>query len=97
MDPIPNDAFRDLPKILWENSKVAYNEKLFLVAVKNGKNLAIQAVTPEHMKQICQMFEHNLKEYEEKYGEIKAQWSPNMKSPIQFQAPLEICTDPNKP
>ncbi len=83
MEPIPPDVFDTLPKVLWENSRVAFSDTFFLVAIKNGANIGVQMLTPEHMKQIVQMLEHNLKEFEDKYGEIKADWSPNTPSPIQ--------------
>ena len=83
MEPIPPDAFDKLPKVLWENSRVAYSDNFVLVAIKNGAGIGVQMLTPEHMKQITQMFQFNLDEYEKTHGEIKSNWSPGTPSPIQ--------------
>ena len=93
MQPIPDDVFQKLPKLLLEASKVGYTDKHFFIALKNGLNVSVQAVDPAHMKQIVQSFQYQLKEYEKKYGEVKAEWTPNMKSPIQFQTSSEGGTD----
>jgi len=87
MQPIPEDVFQRLPKLLLEATRVAYTAKTFFIALKNGANMSVQAVDPAHMKQIVQSFQHQLKEYEKKYGEIKAEWNPNILSPLQLKKP----------
>lgn len=87
MQPIPEDIFQKLPKLILEATRVAFTEKHFFVAIKNGLNITVQAVDPAHMKQIVQSFNHQLEAYEKKYGEVKAEWSPNMLSPIQLKKP----------
>lgn len=87
MPPIPDDVFQKLPKVVLEATRVGYTDKHFFIALKNGLNVVVQAVDPAHMKQIVQSFQHQLKEYEKKHGEVKAEWNPNTLSPIQLKKP----------
>jgi hypothetical protein len=89
MQPIPEDIFQKLPKLILEATRVAYTDKHFFIALKNGQNITVQAVDPAHMKQIVQSLQHQLKEYEKKHGEVKAEWTPNMLSPIQLKKPAK--------
>lgn len=83
MQPIPDDVFQKLPKVVLEATRVGYTDKHFFLALKNGLNVVVQAIDPAHMKQIVQSLQHQLNEYEKKYGEVKAEWNPNVLSPIQ--------------
>ncbi len=41
------------------------------------------ALTPQHMKRLAQNLAHNVADYEKQFGEIQAEWTPGIQSPIQ--------------
>jgi hypothetical protein len=44
-------------------------------------------MTPAHAKRLKQYLEHELSEFEKQYGEITAEWTPNVVSPVQRANP----------
>lgn len=73
------------PKQYCDNINVAFTEDVFLMAVASGQAAIVYALTPQHAKKLAQMLSHNVSKYENEFGEIKAEWSENVPSPIQFK------------
>lgn len=82
----PEDL-KKAPKLFAENIKVGYTPEYFVFGVSSGSQAQIYALTPAHAKRLNQYLEHELKNYEEKHGEITAEWNPNVVSPVQRQNP----------
>lgn len=74
-----------IPKQFCENITVGFSGEFFVLLLHTGQNVASFALTPQHMKRLAQYVAHQLKEYEQKFGEIKAEWKPGIQSPIQTQ------------
>ena len=70
-----------------ENIKIAYTPEYFVLGLSSGTQAQIYSLTPAHAKRLQQYLEHNLKEFEEKNGEITAEWNPNVVSPVQKANP----------
>lgn len=83
MDRLNDEFFNNTEKIFPDSFKVVGNEEIFLMGVQTGEEGAIFALTPAHAKRLAQHIAHAITLYEKQYGEIKAQWSPMVKSPIQ--------------
>lgn len=75
------------PKLFAENIKLGHSPEYFVMGITSGNQGQIYALSPAHLKRLKQYIEHEIKNYEEKYGEITAEWSPNVVSPIQRHNP----------
>lgn len=79
--------WKNVPKMYCDNANMAIMEglgKTFLLALLSGGNAQVSAFTPEHMKKLSQLINHNIKIYEDKNGRIAVDdWTPEMKSPFQ--------------
>ncbi len=75
--------FNKIPKQFCENISVGYSPENFVMALLVGETVAAYALTPAHTKRLAQYLEHQVKEYESKFGTIQAQWSPGIESPLQ--------------
>lgn len=73
-----------LPKQFCENINVGLTKEFFVMALTSGNSVTPFALTPEHTKRFSELLAHNIKEYEQKYGAIKASWAPGVKSPLQI-------------
>ena len=82
----PEDL-KKAPKMFAENIKIAYTPEYFVLGLSSGTQAQIYSLTPAHAKRLQQYLEHNLKEFEEKNGEITAEWNPNVVSPVQKANP----------
>ncbi|MEL6804848.1 MAG: DUF3467 domain-containing protein [Bacteroidota bacterium] len=71
------------PKVFAENVKLGFTPEYFVLATSSGSQATIYALTPGHAKRLQQYLAHEIKNYEEKHGEIKATWDPSVKSPVQ--------------
>lgn len=70
-------------KLFAEAIRLGHTPEYFVMGISSGVDSEIYALTPQHMKRLHQYIEYELKLYEEKYGEIKAKWNPNVLSPLQ--------------
>jgi len=70
-----------------ENIKIAYTPEYFVLGLSSGSQAQIYSLTPAHAKRLQQYLTHNIEEYEEKNGEITAEWNPNVVSPVQKSNP----------
>jgi hypothetical protein len=71
------------PKEFCDNTRIGYGGDFFALAMYSGDAPAVYALTPQHAKKLTQHLQHKIAEYEERYGEIDAEWSEHIKSPIQ--------------
>ncbi len=77
-----------IPKQFCDNITVGFTEEFFVIGLMNGEASSAHAVTPGHMKRLRQYLEHQIAEYEKKFGKIQtADWSPDIKSPLQIEPP----------
>ena len=78
------------PKLFCENIKMGYSEEFFAVALSSGEDVECYALTPEHTKRLLKYLTHEIVNYEKQYGEIHADWNPNIVSPVQkLNPPIE--------
>ncbi|REK52752.1 MAG: hypothetical protein DWQ49_12605 [Bacteroidetes bacterium] len=75
------------PKMFAENIKIGQSPEYFVMAISSGQQAQIYSLTPGHMKRLQQYIEHEIKSFEEKHGEITAEWNPNVISPVQRHNP----------
>lgn len=79
------------PKLFCESISIAYTPEYFVMGLTSGDQGALYTLTPQHAKRLQQYLTHQLKEYEEKHGEIHATWNPNIVSPVQrINPPTEL-------
>lgn len=81
------DDLQRAPKLFAENIKVGFSPEYFVMGISSGANAQFFSMTPGHAKRLQQYLEHEIKEYEEKHGEITAKWNPNVVSPVQRANP----------
>ena len=81
------DDLQKAPKLFAENIKIGFTPEHFVLGVSTGSQAQAYALSPEHTKRLAQYLSHELKLYEEKHGEINAQWNPNIVSPVQRANP----------
>ena len=72
-----------VPKQFCENISCAFSQEYFVMSMLTGEDSETYALTPQHMKRLAQYLAHQIGEYEKQFGEIQAQWSPGIQSPIQ--------------
>lgn len=75
------------PKIFCEGINVGFTPEFFVFALSSGNQSTIYSLTPQHTKRLQQYLAHQIKEYEQENGEIKAEWNPNIVSPVQRMNP----------
>ena len=79
-----NIDIQNAPKQFCESITVGFNKEFFVMAMLNGGQGTAYALTPGHLKRLHQYLEHQMAEYEKKFGKIEAdEWNPNIISPIQ--------------
>lgn len=81
------DDLKRAPKLFAENVKLGFTPEYFVFGVSSGEKAHIFSLTPGHAKRLKQYLEHELSEYEKAHGEITAEWSPNVVSPVQRANP----------
>ncbi len=78
-----SEDLKKAPKIFCESINVAFTPEYFIVSLSSGEQSAIYSLTPQHTKRLQQYLAHQVAEFEKANGEIIAQWSPNIISPVQ--------------
>lgn len=81
--PMKPDDLKKAPKLFAENIKIGYTPEYFVLGLSSGSQAQIYSLTPGHAKRLLQYLTHELKGFEEQHGEIKAEWNPNIVSPMQ--------------
>lgn len=72
-----------VPKQYCENVTVGFSQESFVMGMLNGETGTFYVLTPQHMKRLSQYLTNQVDEYEKKFKEIDAKWSPGIASPIQ--------------
>jgi hypothetical protein len=78
-----SEDIKKAPKMFCESINLAYTPEFFVMSLSSGAQASIYSLTPQHTKRLQQYLAHQIAEYEKNHGEIKAQWSPNIISPVQ--------------
>ena len=81
------DELKNAPKLLCERAQIAYTPEFFVLGLQSGKQGAVYSFTPAHAKRLSQYLQHQIAEFETKYGAIDAEWNPNIVSPVQRANP----------
>jgi hypothetical protein len=81
------EELKKAPKTFCENIRIGHAPDYFVMGLNSGAQAQAYSLTPAHMKRLQQYIDYELKEYEGKHGEIKAEWSPNIVSPVQRANP----------
>lgn len=81
------DELKKAPKMFCESVSLAFTPEYFVMGISSGSQGSIYTLTPQHAKRLQQYLTHQLKEYEEKNGEVDAKWDPNVVSPVQRANP----------
>ncbi len=81
------EELKKAPKLLCENIQTGYSGEYFIVGMLSGAQAQVYALTPAHAKRLVQKLQYDLKEFEAKFGDIKADWNPNVVSPVQRANP----------
>jgi len=82
-----SEDLKKAPKLLAENIKIGYSPEFFIMGISSGNQGQVYSLTPGHAKRLQQYLTSELKNFETKHGEIKAEWNPNVISPVQRQNP----------
>jgi hypothetical protein len=71
------------PKLFCENIKIGFTPEYFVLGLSSGSQSAIYSLTPAHTKRLQQYLTHEIAQFEKVHGDIKAEWNPNIVSPVQ--------------
>jgi hypothetical protein len=78
------------PKLFCENIKLGFSKEYFVMALSSGEQGTFYSLTPEHTKRLLLYLTHEIASFEKQHGEIKADWNPNVVSPVQkLNPPIE--------
>ena len=58
------------PKLFCESISVAFTPEYFVMGLTSGNQGTLYTLTPQHTKRLQQYLTHQIKEFEEKHGEI---------------------------
>jgi hypothetical protein len=82
-----SDDLKKAPKLFCESISVAFTPEYFVMGLTSGNQATIYSLTPQHLKRLTQYLGHQISEYEKEHGGIKAEWNPNIVSPVQRANP----------
>ena len=77
------EELQKAPKLFCENIRLGYSPEFFIMGLSSGSQSSIFSMTPQHTKRLLQYLQHEIEQYEKVNGEIKAEWNPNIVSPVQ--------------
>jgi hypothetical protein len=75
------------PKLFCEKIKMGFTKEYFILALSSGDQAAFYSLTPAHAKRLMKYLAHEIQGFEKEYGEIKAEWTPHVVSPLQNMNP----------
>jgi hypothetical protein len=73
-----------IPKQFCESVNGGFAPDFFVVIMSSGESVTAYSFTPQHMKRTALWINHQLEEYEKKYGTISLKRSLGIQSPIQI-------------
>ena len=82
----PEDL-KNAPKLFCESISVGYTPEYFVMGLSSGTQAAIYSLTPQHLKRLREYLDHQIAGYEKEHGTIKAEWNPNVPSPLRHLSP----------
>ncbi len=83
-----SEDLQNAPKLFCENIRLGYSPEAFIMGLSSGSQVSIFSLTPQHAKRLQQYLTHEVAQFEKNHGEIKAEWNPNIVSPVQpFNSP----------
>ncbi|MES2749472.1 MAG: hypothetical protein V4606_03695 [Patescibacteria group bacterium] len=82
-----SEDLKRAPKLFCESINIGYTPEFFIMALSSGSQNQIYSLTPQHAKRLQQYITHQLNEYENEHGSVKADWSPTIVSPVQRANP----------
>jgi hypothetical protein len=82
----PEDL-KKAPKLFCESISVGFTPEYFVMGLSSGSQATIYSLTPQHLKRLREYLNHQISQYEKEHGEIKADWNPNVVSPVQRMNP----------
>jgi hypothetical protein len=82
-----SDDLKNAPKLFCESISVGFTPEYFVMGLSSGSQASIYSLTPQHLKRLREYLSHQISEYEKEHGEIKAEWNPNIVSPVQRISP----------
>lgn len=85
--PMKPEDLKRAPKLFCENVITGASQDGFIMGFSSGSQAQFYAFTPGHMKLLAQKLQYDVTEYEKQHGEITAEWSPNIVSPVQKANP----------
>jgi hypothetical protein len=77
------DNLKKSPKVFCETVHMGYTPEFFIMALSSGNQGTTYTFTPQHAKRLQLQLTHQLSEYEREHGAVKAEWTPNIISPVQ--------------
>jgi len=78
-----SEDLQKAPKMFCENIKLGFSPEFFVMGMSSGAQSSIFSLTPQHAKRLKQYLTHEIEKFEKMHGEIKAEWNPNLVSPVQ--------------
>jgi len=87
MHHMKSEDLKKAPKLFCESINVGFTPEYFVIGLSSGTQGAIYSLTPQHTKRLLQYLTHQIAEFEKQNGEIKAEWNPNIVSPVQRMNP----------
>lgn len=82
-----SDDLKKAPKLFCESINVGFTPEYFVIGLSSGNQASIYSLTPQHLKRLRGYLSHQIEQYEKEHGEIKAEWNPNVVSPVQRISP----------
>jgi hypothetical protein len=82
-----SDDLKNAPKLFCETITVGFTPEYFVMGLSSGSQATIYSLTPQHLKRLREYLSHQIEQYEKEHGEIKADWNPNVVSPVQRMNP----------
>ncbi len=78
-----SDDLKNAPKLFCESISVGFTPEYFVMGLTSGAQATFYALTPQHLKRLNEYLKHQISDYEKEHGEIKAEWNPNIPSPLK--------------
>jgi hypothetical protein len=82
-----SEDLKKAPKVFCESINIAFTPEYFVMSLSSGDEASYYSLTPQHAKRLQQYLTHQVTEFEKSHGEITAQWTPNIVSPLQPKKP----------
>jgi hypothetical protein len=82
-----SEDLKNAPKLFCESINIGFTPEYFVMALSSGSQASIYSLSPQHVKRLQQYLTHQVAEFEKEHGAIKAEWNPNIPSPLKGMNP----------